>query len=95
MEYTAIGSTVNRAARLQALSVGGRRVVVSERCAVNVGRTKPELVPLGEVLIKGVPAPTRIYTFRAPSQPGLPIGATNVSSAEMSPSTPLTPTGRS
>jgi adenylate cyclase len=63
-EYTAIGATVNRAARLQALSAAGdRRIVLSDRCAKEC-KGMAGLVPLGEVIIKGVAEPTMIYTFR-------------------------------
>ncbi len=64
LEYAAIGATVNRAARLQALAAAGeRRIVVSERCAAEAGPMQ-DLVPLGEVIVKGVGKPTMIYTFR-------------------------------
>lgn len=64
LEYTAIGSTVNRAARLQALSAAGdRRIIISERTEAAVTGMK-DLVPLGEVVVKGIPEPTKIFTFR-------------------------------
>jgi adenylate cyclase len=64
LEYTAIGATVNRAARLQALSSStGRRIVLSARCASELDR-EDMLLPLGEAKIKGVDRPIRIYTPR-------------------------------
>jgi class 3 adenylate cyclase len=64
VEYTAIGSTVNRAARLQAHSAAtGRRIVLSARTATELGE-RIELLPLGEAKIKGVDRPIRIYTPR-------------------------------
>jgi adenylate cyclase len=64
LEYTAIGATVNRAARLQAHSAAsGRRIVLSARTATEQ-RGGPELLPLGEVRIKGVDRAIRIYTPR-------------------------------
>jgi adenylate cyclase len=64
LEYTAIGATVNRAARLQAYSASsGRRVVLSARTATELGRDDT-LLPLGEAHIKGVDQPVRIYTPR-------------------------------
>jgi adenylate cyclase len=67
MEYTAIGATVNRAARLQALSASNeRRIIVSETCAAEAraqGKLD-DLVPLGEVLVKGIGKAQMVYTFR-------------------------------
>jgi len=64
LEYTAIGVTVNRAARLQALSTNtGRRIILSARTASELGDSGV-LLPLGEAAIKGVDRPIRIYTPR-------------------------------
>ena len=64
LEYTAIGATVNRAARLQALSTTtGRSIVLSARCASEISDPE-QLLPLGEARIKGVDVPIRIYTPR-------------------------------
>lgn len=64
LEYTAIGATVNRAARLQALSTTtGRRIVLSARTATEL-TNGASLLPLGEAHIKGVDRPIRIYTPR-------------------------------
>ena len=64
LEYTAIGATVNRAARLQALSsTTGRRIVLSARTATELTNAA-SLLPLGEAHIKGVDRPIRIYTPR-------------------------------
>lgn len=64
LEYTAIGATVNRAARLQALtSTTGRRIVLSARTATELD-SEDSLLPLGEARIKGVDRPVRIYTPR-------------------------------
>lgn len=64
LEYTAIGATVNRAARLQALSTStGRGIVLSARTATELD-DPDQLLPLGEAKIKGVDRPIRIYTPR-------------------------------
>ncbi len=64
LEYTAIGATVNRAARLQALSsTTARNIVLSARTASELG-SDSSLLPLGEAKIKGVDRPVRIYTPR-------------------------------
>jgi adenylate cyclase len=64
LEYAIIGATVNRAARLQALSAAGeRRIIVSETTAAEAGPMR-DLVPLGEVIVKGVAKAAMIYTFR-------------------------------
>jgi len=64
LEYTAIGATVNRAARLQALTAStGRRIVLSARTATELD-SDDSLLPLGEARIKGVDRPVRIYTPR-------------------------------
>lgn len=64
LEYTAIGATVNRAARLQALSSQtGRGIVLSARTASELD-DPDQLLPLGEATIKGVDRPVRIYTPR-------------------------------
>jgi class 3 adenylate cyclase len=66
MEYAAIGATVNRAARLQSLSTAAeRRIIVSESTAAEAG-PMPDLVPLGEVIVKGVGKPTMVYMLRSP-----------------------------
>lgn len=64
LEYTAIGATVNRAARLQSLSRDThRRIIVSRACAQALG-PRANLVSLGEVGLKGFSAPEPVYAFR-------------------------------
>lgn len=64
LDYTAIGSTVNRAARLQALSDLDNPIVVSDECARELTpeqATSLDLQPLGEVSIKGFATQTRVH----------------------------------
>jgi class 3 adenylate cyclase len=61
LEFTAIGSTVNRAARLQAFAgSGATRIVVSDSTARAVDGAC-ELAPLGSVEVKGFERPVEIY----------------------------------
>jgi len=63
-EYTAIGTTVNRAARLQGLSrEADRRIVLSDVCAARLG-PRANLVCLGSVKLKGLSTPIDVYAFR-------------------------------
>jgi adenylate cyclase len=63
VEYTAIGSTVNRAARLQGLARrAGQRIIVSGACARALGE-RGDLVSLGDVTLKGFSAPEPAYAF--------------------------------
>ncbi|HTM19310.1 MAG TPA: adenylate/guanylate cyclase domain-containing protein [Kofleriaceae bacterium] len=63
-EYTAIGTPVNRAARLQGLSrEADRRIVLSEECARRLG-PRANVVGMGSVKLKGIHAPVKVYAFR-------------------------------
>jgi adenylate cyclase len=63
-EYTAIGTTVNRAARLQGVSrEAERRIVLSEECARRLG-PRANLVSIGAVKLKGLSRPVQVYAFR-------------------------------
>jgi adenylate cyclase len=63
-EYTAIGTTVNRAARLQGVSrEAERRIVISEECARRLG-PRANLVGMGAVKLKGLSEPVNVYAFR-------------------------------
>lgn len=63
-EYTAIGTTVNRAARLQGVSrEAARRIVISEECARRLG-PRANLVGMGAVKLKGLSEPVNVYAFR-------------------------------
>ncbi len=63
-EYTAIGTPVNRAARLQGLSrEADRRIVLSEECARRLG-PRANVVGMGSVKLKGLHAPVKVYAFR-------------------------------
>ena len=62
-EYTAIGSTVNRAARVQGLARrAGQRIIVSCACAQALGQ-RADLVSLGDVSLKGFAAPEKAFAF--------------------------------
>jgi adenylate cyclase len=61
VEYTAIGSIVNRAARLQALSDGGR-VVMSDTCARALGE-RTRTVSLGKMPLKGFAEPVAVFAL--------------------------------
>ena len=63
-EYTAIGTTVNRAARLQGLSrEAHRRIVLSQDTARRLG-PRANVVGMGSVKLKGLSAPVEVYAFR-------------------------------
>ncbi len=63
-EYTAIGTPVNRAARLQGLSrEADRRIVLSEEFAQRLG-PRANLVGMGSVKLKGIQSPVKVYAFR-------------------------------
>ena len=73
-EYTAIGSPVNRAARLQSLAEReSRRVILSEATRRALGGSRPVHV-LGEVELKGFAGPEQVYYLplarRRPSSAG-------------------------
>ncbi len=64
VEYTAIGSPVNRAARLQGLSrASGHRIILSTACVKRLG-PNANVVSLGEVSLKGFAAPEPVFAFR-------------------------------
>jgi class 3 adenylate cyclase len=64
VEYTAIGSTVNRAARLQSIARDQpHRIVVSQPCLVSMG-SQANVVSLGPVSLKGFAEPEPVYVFR-------------------------------
>jgi adenylate cyclase len=64
VEYTAIGSTVNRAARLQSISHDQpHRIVVSQPCLDAMG-SQANVMSLGAVSLKGFTAPEPVYVFR-------------------------------
>lgn len=62
-EYTAIGTTVNRAARLQGLTREGRfRVILSADYAAQLPDSD-ELVSIGPVRLKGISEPVDAYAY--------------------------------
>jgi len=64
LEYTAIGTTVNRAARLQGLTRrANRRIVMSDSCVEQLGR-RARVESLGAVRLKGFADPVPVYAFR-------------------------------
>ncbi len=74
-EYTAIGSPVNRAARLQSLADReSRRIILSDATRRALG-TRTLVDTIGVVELKGFAAPERVYSlpFRRPRGSGLQI----------------------
>lgn len=64
LEYTAIGSTVNRAARLQGLSrQAHRRIVLSRDCVAKLG-PRANVISFGSVKLKGFDDPVTVFAFR-------------------------------
>jgi|GEM_PF-3163194 len=64
LEYTAIGSTVNRAARLQGLSRHTRhRIVLSKDCLDRLG-PRANVIELGAVRLKGFDELQTVFAFR-------------------------------
>ncbi len=61
-EFTAIGDTVNMAARIEQLTKAHRaRLIVSQAVMVALGGAEPGATPLGAVEIRGYPAPEPIW----------------------------------
>jgi adenylate cyclase len=70
LEYTAIGDTVNLAARLESITKDfDSPIVISESTYVLVKDEFPTR-PLGEVTVKGKAIPVRIYAVLPPSAAG-------------------------
>jgi adenylate cyclase len=70
-EYTAIGSPVNRAARLQSLGEReSHRVILSEATRRAIGPRRRKLGVLGEFELKGFAAPERAYYLPISRRPG-------------------------
>jgi class 3 adenylate cyclase len=64
LEYTAIGTIVNRAARLQGLTRrANRRIVLSRSCVKSLG-PRANVVSFGEVKLKGFEDPVPVFAFR-------------------------------
>lgn len=64
VEWTAIGSTVNRAARLQGLARAPRsRIVVSAECATRLGARG--VIAMGAVTLKGFSSEESVYALDA------------------------------
>jgi class 3 adenylate cyclase len=61
LEFTAIGSTVNRAARLQAVARSGDMGVVVSGATAAAARAACDFTSLGEVVVKGFAKPIEIY----------------------------------
>lgn len=63
-EYTAIGNTVNRAARLQGLSrEGEHHIVLSDDFVARLG-PRANVVSMGSIRLKGITRPVQVYAFR-------------------------------
>ncbi len=63
-EYTAIGTTVNRAARLQGVArEAHRRIVLSGALVTRLG-PRAAVVSMGSVKLKGLSEPVAVYAFR-------------------------------
>jgi len=61
-EFTAIGDTVNLAARLEQLNKEvGSQLLVSETVAATLGEARGTATPLGELAIKGYERPVRVW----------------------------------
>jgi class 3 adenylate cyclase len=64
LEYTAIGSTVNRAARLQGLARDGEfRIILSAEFLARLG-ARASVVPMGKARLKGLSQPVEVFAFR-------------------------------
>ncbi len=64
LEYTAIGSIVNRAARLQGITKQAhRRIVLSRSCVEHLG-PRANVISFGHVKLKGFAEPVPVYAFR-------------------------------
>ncbi len=75
LELTAIGSPVNRAARLQAVArFAPRRVIISESCAKLLSAATP-VRALGSVEVKGFDDPVPIYTPEEPKAVHKKVGS--------------------
>ncbi|HTM20720.1 MAG TPA: adenylate/guanylate cyclase domain-containing protein [Kofleriaceae bacterium] len=61
LEFTAIGATVNRAARLQALARPGGRSIILSRACVDALRISAGVDAFGRERIKGISAPVEVY----------------------------------
>jgi len=59
LEYTALGSPVNLAARLQSIAPPGAVLVAEDTC--NLIRDEVECVPFDEVTPKGFARPVQVY----------------------------------
>ncbi len=63
-EYTAIGNTVNRAARLQGLSrEGSHHIVLSDDYVARLG-PRANVVSMGSLKLKGLSQPVQVFAFR-------------------------------
>jgi len=63
-EYTAIGTTVNRAARLQGLSREGVHHIVLSDDYVNRLGPRANVVSMGSARLKGLSRPVQVFAFR-------------------------------
>ncbi|RNL79685.1 adenylate/guanylate cyclase domain-containing protein [Nocardioides marmorisolisilvae] len=66
MEYAAVGTAVNLAARLCAQAEAGA-ILLDERVAVALGEGRT--LPRGEIALKGLSAPVPVYQVRSDSEP--------------------------
>lgn len=89
-KYTAVGRSMNLAARLQTACAPGR--VLISHCTWLLVRDDVDCVAMGEVQLKGIPAPARVYEVRPPAsaaEPGtvveLPVRAWAASSRRAAP----------
>lgn len=64
VEYTAIGATVNRAARLQSLARAAQHRIIVSRTTLEALGPRANVVSLGSVSLKGFSGPETVYAFR-------------------------------
>ena len=68
MSYTVIGDNVNLGARLESLNKEyGTRIIISEATRAHLRGGAFDVVPLGDVVVKGKTRPVVIYEVKAPS----------------------------
>ena len=70
MSYTALGSTVNLASRLESENRNRATDILVSKDVVDRAGPRFEFVPAGSVELKGIGGPTEIYELVAAKNPG-------------------------